>query len=308
MRNTLLTLFAATALIGCVGGVDGVDPPDEAPGPNDPNNPNNPGNSPLFAESKALYETTVQPIMAAKCISCHAATGAVSNSLAYVTATPTDSYVTARSVVALIGDGTPTGAPILTKINNTAVHNAQTYSTADTAAITAWLNKELEARAATPGGQDPDPGAPAGETPAAATLRVTKEWSGCMTLANFTAANMKAWANVRADNSACQTCHAGGAYGHIAVNEDVPFFNTISTNKYYLAQYFSVDLAGGPAAAKMAINTRAFQNVGQGIAPHQAHPRFNPTNNAGMTALQNFYDRTMALKTAGTCGAPTLTN
>ena len=46
----------------------------------------------------------------------------------------------------------------------------------------------------------------------------------------------------------------------------------ISTNKYYMAQYFSVDMTAGTAGAKMIINTRSFTGVGQGLPPHIEHP------------------------------------
>jgi hypothetical protein len=36
------------------------------------------------------------------------------------------------------------------------------------------------------------------------------------------------------------------------------------------------------------------------------HPRFNPTTNAGMTALTEFYDLTVERQTAGTCDPPRL--
>jgi hypothetical protein len=77
-----------------------------------------------------------------------------------------------------------------------------------------------------------------------------------------------------------------------------------------MAQYFSVDLSGGVATAKVIINTRSFTGVGQGLAPHVEHPRFNLTNSTGLAALQKFYDATMAAKNAvpTTCGPSTLTN
>jgi hypothetical protein len=69
-------------------------------------------------------------------------------------------------------------------------------------------------------------------------------------------------------------------------------------------------MSKGVADGKIIINTRSFTGVGQGLAPHQEHPRFNLTNSTGMTALQKFYDLTMAAKNAvpSTCGPPTLTN
>ena len=86
------------------------------------------------------------------------------------------------------------------------------------------------------------------------------------------------------------------------------FILAISTNKYYMAQYFSVDMSGGTATGKIIINTRSFTGVGTGVVPHVEHPRFKLDGSAGMTALQKFYDATIAVKTAGGCGPSTLAN
>jgi hypothetical protein len=133
-----------------------------------------------------------------------------------------------------------------------------------------------------------------------------------MDLVNFQTSNMKAWGNVNAGGGGnCKTCHYNGEYGNIAENQDTPFFDTISSDKYYMAQYFSVDLSGGVATAKVIVNTRSFEGVGKGLAPHQSHPRFDPANNNGMTALLQFYDLTAAAKAAapaGVCGPPKLLN
>ena len=56
----------------------------------------------------------------------------------------------------------------------------------------------------------------------------------------------------------------------------------------------------------MVVNTLIFGAVGTRQAPYTDHPRFDPNNNPGMTALQAYYTSTMAALTAGTCGAPTI--
>jgi len=301
MRNSLLAIVAA-GLVGCVGGID---MPTNGTPPTPPTDGvGGGGTGPAAAEARTLFENTVYPIVSAKCIGCHSSAGAVGNVTAFVAPAKADAYVTAVGYQALVGDWTATGAPILLKITAAAGHQGQTYSPADKSAITAWLAKELESRA----GGSPTTPPTGGESPADATIRLTKEWSGCMKLANFTTANMKAWGNMQAGNSACKTCHNAGEYGNIADNVDNPFFTVISTNKYYMAQYFSADLSGGVANAKMIINTRSFTGVGSALAPHIEHPRFNLTGSTGLAALQKFYDLTVAAKTAGTCGPPTLTN
>jgi hypothetical protein len=294
MRNILLAVTAA-GLVGCVGGID-------MPSSPPPGSVGDVPNSAAAQAARKAFEDTVYPIVNTKCVACHSAAGPSGNLTGFVATSASNGYVTAVGYQALVGDWTPAGAPILLKI--AAGHNGVTYSDDEKSKITAWLTDELQARA---GGSTTTP-TTGDDSPAALTAKLTAEWSGCMTLANFTAANMTAWGNMRADNSACKTCHIDGEYGQIASDvADAPslsFFKTISTNKYYMAQYFSVDVAN----KKMIVNTRSFTGVGQALAPHTEHPRFTVTNSAGMTALQKFYDSTMASKTAGTCGPPTLAN
>ena len=296
MRKILLAVVAA-GLVGCVGGIDTPTVPNDPP----PGSVGDGPGGPAAAMARSMFETNVYPILAgaARCIQCHSSAGPVGNVTGFVAPQAVDGYVTAVGFQALVGDWTPTGAPILLKI--AAGHNGMTYTTDEKSKISAWLNQELTARAGqtttTPPGQ---------ESPADATVRLINEWSGCMTQANFVAANMTAWGNMRANNSACKTCHVSGEFGQIASDAVNPFFTVISTNKYYMAQYFSVDLAN----KKMIINTKSFTGVGTGLAPHTEHPRFTLQGSTGMTALQKFYDLTVANKTAvpTKCGPSTLMN
>lgn len=297
----ILSVIAALGLVGCVGGIEG---PGE-PGQPLPDNPTNPA---AAAEAKKQYEDNVYSIVAAKCIGCHASAGPVGNATGFVGPSKDGSHVIVKGYTAAMGDLTIGGSPIVTKITDgakTPSHAALTYTPDELAKFTAWLEKELAAKV--PGGSgEPEPG---GESPALATARVMKEWSGCQSLELFTAANMTAWGNMQADGSACRTCHGEGVYGFIASNQAEPnFFKYITEDKYFMLQYFSVDLSGGPAAAKIVINTRSFDAVGRGVPPHESHPRFNPTNNNGMTALQKYYDDVMARKAAGTCDPARLLN
>jgi mono/diheme cytochrome c family protein len=300
MRNILLAVVAAAGLVGCVGGID---TPSSVPTTPPPDGVGGGTTDPAAAAAaRQAFDTNVFPIISAKCAACHSISGPVGNITGFVGADAATAYTTAVGYQALVGDRTPTGSPILTKISGG--HQGQTYTDAEKSKITDWLNKELAARTSAP----PTGTTPPAETPGEATVRLTKEWSGCMTLANFTTANMVAWGNMRAGNSACKTCHVNGEFGEIASDVPGPFFTLISTNKYYMSQYFSVDLTQGVAAAKVILNTRSFIAVGTGLAPHQEHPRFQLANSTGMVALQKFYDLTVAAKTAGTCGPPTLTN
>lgn len=152
-------------------------------------------------------------------------------------------------------------------------------------------------------GTQPDAGVSTPPTPDAppplTAKQVMEQWSGCMTLADFQAANMAdAWADLAASNGQlCRNCHADGGFSFIASPDENLFFTTISEHSFYLVKFFSVQ------GADVVINTGSFQNAATTLA---SHPRFNPTENAGMIALKAFYDATLARKTAGTCDPPRL--
>jgi hypothetical protein len=309
MRTHLLAAIAMAGLVGCVGVIDQTIPSNPPPGSTgDPGT----GNGSAAAAARKSFEDNVYGIIDTKCVGCHSSAGPVGNTTGFVAGNKADAYVTATGYAALVGDFTPAGAPIMIKVTK-EMHKGLSYAADEQQKISDWLNLELTARAS---GTGTGSGSGTTETPAQATERVVKEWSGCMTLANFTAANMIAWGNMQANNSACKTCHVDGEYGQIASDVAGPFFSTISTNRYYMAQYFSVQLIDpanptapfNPMNAKMIINTKSFTAVGTAQPPHGEHPRFTLQGSQGMAALQKYYDSTMAAKTAGTCGPSTLTN
>jgi hypothetical protein len=159
---------------------------------------------------------------------------------------------------------------------------------------------EQEDNDPTPTPPDDDP---AGESLTQASNRVINQWQQCMQLADFQAANMApAWASLRTQQSStCTTCHATGGNGFIATPQAQLFFDTLKTQKYTLLVFVTPDLSQGAEAAKMVINRPVFEHVATAIAPHAEHPRFAFPDNAGMTALRDFYDRTMARITSGEC-------
>lgn len=303
MRSVLLSAIATMALVGCVGELDTM-----PPGNNTGTDAGTGGTT--TSEAKRLYDTTVHPIMAAKCASCHSASGPVGNISGFVSPTVSNAHATAISFTSLVGSFTPNTAPVLLKVQ--AGHQGTSYSAADTAAITAWLNQEVLEQNG--GGGTGGGGTPTGESPQQTTARLLGQWSGCMTKANFDAANMAtAWGTMQATNGqTCENCHAGGDGGFIATRDSTLMFDVISSNKYYMLQYFSVKLdLTNPANSKVEMNTRSFQGVSQGQDPHREHPRFNATTNNGMTALTTFYNATMAaVQAAGSagCGPSKLTN
>jgi hypothetical protein len=312
MRN-LLTVVASLGLAACVGGIDQPAGPTDPGDVNDPD-PNGTGggstNPQAAAQAKVLFVDTVFPIVSGTTpanggcggTACHTSGGIDPQWIATDSA---QAYATAVGFDSVVGSYTATSAPILTR-STVEHHKSVVYSQAQIDTITAWLAKEIEARTTTGGGTTPPPG-PQEESPGAATDRLVKEWSGCMTQANFETADMRAWGNVTAGGSACKTCHGPG-YGQVATDTTEPFFPLISTNRYYMSIYFRVELATPITDSKVVINDRALKGVGLRLPPHQAHPGFNPTNNNGYAALLKFYTATAAAKTAGTCGPSKLLN
>jgi hypothetical protein len=312
MRSSFLAAFAAMAMAaGCVGNLDPT-PPGGGPGSNNQGAPDGGGGGTGTTQNaKPLFDSDVYPIVSAKCMTCHSAAGPVGNVTGFVATNAADGYVTMTGYVALVGNFTSSSAGILGKI--AAGHNGIVYTADEQAKITGWLNQEAALRTDVGTGTGSGSGSgsgPANESPSAATTRLLAQWSGCMTQANFDAANMAdAWGNLTASNNQqCENCHVNAAEGFIASRQSLPFFTTIDTNKYYMLQYFTVDLTQGTAAAKIIINTVSFDGVSKGQPPHLEHPRFNATDNNGMTALKKFYDSTMASLAAGTCGPSKLTN
>jgi len=130
------------------------------------------------------------------------------------------------------------------------------------------------------------------------------QWSGCMSLANFTTAKMNtAWGDLAAgDGQACSSCHTTGLYGFYVDRDANTMFTAISTTKAFLAVYFSADVAN----QKIATDDALFASVGSGTFSG-GHPAFATTNNAGLLALKSFYDLTVARQQANTCDPPRIT-
>jgi hypothetical protein len=264
---------------------------------NPPPGPDSGGPGPGEKEGPAIYARDVHPAMN-KCSggACHNA-DAVSAALGkFYSPDAAATYAKLEQAPTIIGSGAQAFssiAPILTHIQ--AGHKAIVYTPDEVSKIQGWLAKEVEERKEDPGGNPPPPPVDPKE--------VLRTFSGCLTLADFNTALMaQKWSALAADNNQkCLNCHQGGTAGFIvSANADL-FFKTISESSAYMLKYFAVDTSVMPA--KVVINTGSMTNAGTTLA---GHPRFNPTVNAGMTALKEFYDLAVAKQTAGTCGPPLL--
>lgn len=297
MRNILLTAVMAAGLVGCVGGIDTTNPDPTGSG-SDPTTPDptKPGDP---AQSKTLFDANVYPVLAAKCKSCHSSTTPLPNAPGFVSPAATDGYSIAHGYGSLVGDLSP-NAPILAIV--VQGHNGTSYTPDETSKITAWLAAELAARNS---GTPPDD-----NSPGAQITKLQKEWSGCMTLTNFNTAKMVQWANLQTNdgngNATCGSCHDNEEYNMLASTIPQKFFDGISQKSILMSQYFVVDSVTAPT--KMIINTTQLNLVATAGTGHIGHRRFTLTGTQAMTALTNFYNATMAAKTAGTCGQPVLKN
>ncbi len=265
------------ATTGCVGGIENTEPK-----PDGPDAGVEPG-----VTARSLYKTNVHTVTN-RCTggACHSVTGAAGGGQSRFSDSNADTSYDAIIRAPLAVGSFNAQAGILTKI--AGGHQSITYTPAETSSINAWLAQETKEHM---NGTQPPPIDP---------VEVLKKWSGCMTVANFTTAQMAPkWGALAASNGQkCQNCHQAGLYVFIATTNTTTFFDTISKQKDYLLKYFTVDGTG-----KIIINTSSFTNAGVTLT---THPHFDPTINAGMTALKSFYDLTLAAQTAGTCGPSTL--
>ncbi len=303
--RTLLALIASVSLVGCVGDVDSMGPGDEPV--NDPQTTNNPAGGDLAA-AKKKFDDNVFSVLTMKCSggACHSQAGTGGSVTKFVATVAADGHKMASEYTALVGNFTSSAAPILTMIKG-GNHKGVTYVSAEEAKIVDWLDAEVTARNVNPNNPPPT----SGETLSQATERVLSGFAGCMQYTDFQAANMaNAWGNLTAQNNQnCENCHATGGEGFIASRNSQFFYDVVSTKKYFFLQYFTVDLTQGAMAAKVVMNQASFLGVSQGLDPHREHPRFNATQNQGMTALTQFYNATMArVGQAGLCAPKPLQN
>jgi hypothetical protein len=281
MRHLLAVVSGFLLATGCVGEI----------GESDPGNPNpDAGDTDPNKMGPVIYSRDVHPAVA-KCSggACHSL-DAVSGALGKFYAPEADAGYAAITRAPTIVGQFSTIAPLLTHI--AAGHKSITYTPDEISKITNWLTVEATER------QD-DPNVP----PPVDPKLVLKTFSGCMTIEDFNAANMApAWSALAANNNQkCLNCHQGGGDGFIVNADPVLFFKVVSEQSAYMLKYFTVDTQASPA--KVIINTGAFTNAGLTIV---THPRFNPTTNLGMTALQKFYDAAVLKLANGACGTPTL--
>ena len=244
------------------------------------------------SSAKALFDANVAQIVTNSCgaSTCHGGAAAQIRFAAAPLAGLYDSVLSFSDKL-VNSNFDKTRSQILTKI--AGGHYAVVYTPTQKTSIEQWLDAEVAARM---GG------------PALPNVRrqLMSQWSGCMTLTDWTADNVAPqWAQKNTGEGTCEACHIN-AQGFLASRDSQRVFDILTTQVnartggMYMEMYFVPDITTDPANPKMIINRAGLERAASGNAQH---PRFNVDGNA-MTALTSFYTKTMAKKTANTCATP----
>ncbi len=315
MTRTMITRFQLLAIgtlvlagFGCDGGLyDGNELPPPADGTDAGVNVGEPDAGDSTANAKPLFDSTVAPVLEAKCsnAACHGGSG--TSPLKFLPPAMADYYGVVVSyddrVVGYFDKGV---APMLKRIAPgphyppPGTTTPVAYTPAEITAIQDWMDAEIAARSG--GGEPPPPGLP---TPGELSRQLISEWSGCMSLQIWNEEGVaEAWANKGSGEGPCIRCHVNGQASMIATDDSERMFNILVTNKYFMLTYFAADVTDLSAGAMM-VNYDNMMRVGDGEYPHTQHPGFNVDGEA-MDRLNSFYTRTMERKLAGTCDPPRL--
>lgn len=233
----------------------------------------------------------VHTILSSKCGMCHQVTAPQQGALGFLGPDPSNEYEVAIDSVFLVGDFTLNGSPILTMIDVNH-HQNITYSDDDHAKLRAWLDAETRERY----GTDLDTASGLADT-------AVRQWSGCLTMADFGTANMvSAWTTfTTTDGRHCTDCHDGQGNLPLAVSTDAnTYYSAITKHRRLMVEYFVL----GSSADQVVIDTHSFDVTGNRKGPHINHPMY--VLNAGYTALKSWYDLASAHRMNGSCGAPQL--
>lgn len=234
------------------------------------------------AEPPAAAFDEVHPILTAKCVTCHGTASAM-NVTKFVGRDLAATYSTITNQTALVGNFTASTAPVLTKL--TSAHQGLTYTAAESAAISTWLDDEVATRF-------PATVNPANtETPSEATLRLVTAYQDCMNIPD--AQTLGGWMTTpdpAHSAQPCDNCHATGGHGFLA-SLDASFFGAALRQYPQLtAQYYIVDLSNGVANARVIVNTANFERVASRQGPHANHPPFDVSaTSAGLAAINAAY-------------------
>lgn len=303
VRNLLIaTSFASLTAMGCVGEFEdpgeGPENPGTDPGFENPLPPSGEGEA--DADTVALFEETVQPVLNAKCsgAACHSGAGTFPPK--FLGDGQNNVYQTLVSFDSVIGGFQPGIASIITRVDpgphTPVLAPAQEYTPGDVAAISDWLDAEYQVRGLGDGDVPPDENAPL------TSRQAMMEFVGCMTLANWEQADMGDFADKNSGDGPCRNCHNDGL-ARFNTNDESELMFQYNRYEIFSVGFFAtrVDPVTGNAEVIPAHDKLEIMSDGGGAGG--IHPTFRyDDDDDDYQALQEFYDLTMAAKAQGVCG------
>ena len=288
----LAALAGLLSAAGCIGEFETGTPP--GPGPDDqepdtqtPDDDQTPDEDPPGDGAETLFAQNVQPVMEAKCASCHTSTGIADPK--FLGAGP-DFYDSVVQYPSVTGNFNPALANILLEIAP-GDHYAMTYEAAEEQGIREWLTAEAVERGLADEDNPEEPLPPPVGDPLAA-------WAGCMNITDWTDSQMGEWSNKGSDEGDCDACHNGGLKRFNANSDNETMF-TMNRTSLYVISFFTVrtELDGTktviPAYDKLV-------RMGNGTT---LHPEYNTNlDDQDFQRLEQFYQRTLERQANGQCG------
>jgi hypothetical protein len=294
MRNQIFAAVAMALLGACVGGIDTTTPTgdDDTPTPT--------------TTAKDQFVQTVQPILSAKCQSCHVGPETSTTNMFLGPDGVSSFYDTLVADRAVNGGFDPAAATILLK----GQHEGPALLPEEATAITSWLSAELTAR----GAPTPGPTGNGNKNPRTAEMA----FASCMSvsLTEYTTTKAYQVANLNTGQGRCSSCHSPGGAGGQWLGTS-PIVNNAATYTDMLAKWQQEVFFTGVFQAqlqtdgvyKIAAADTKICNKGKEKANNLGtHPPFDcaQNGNAALTALKLFATQVQAKVDAAdpACPAP----
>ncbi|HMG54594.1 MAG TPA: hypothetical protein VK601_13950, partial [Kofleriaceae bacterium] len=155
---------------------------------------------------RELFDTTVSPLLAAKCQACHVGPETSATNMFLGPDGVASFYTTLVNDRAVNGGYNPAAATILLK----GLHEGPAWTSDESAKISTWLQAELTAHGGT---VDPGPGV----NPLASARGAEMAFVGCMaaptSLTDYTTTNAALVALLNTERGRCNSCHSPGGAG-----------------------------------------------------------------------------------------------
>ena len=277
MSNTRDLALAVLVVAGCTGSYQPVSDPDRIPDQEDEE----------MTAAERLFDGEVKPILSVKCATCHTA-GAAGEQPKFLGQGESSYYDQIMLYPSVTGNFDPGLAGILTKIT-TSDHYGVTYSDEQQQALTEWLAAEAIER----GDGDDD-----GEIDDLPAVNALAEFSGCMSLEDWSLTNMGGWADKETDQDGpCSTCHDDGLARLFASGDSSQMF-AMHRYELYIIGFFTVKVE--PDGAQTVVPALGkLRRMARG----NFHPNYltDQEGDPDFANLEQFYQLTMTRKESGQC-------